>query len=147
MKSSKIASRNDLKLRILQLKAEQSQATENLKESFGEVVDLLRPRTLAKNVFSELFEDKQVQQDLTQLGLTFGSNMLISYLFGKNKNFKRFVGSSLLEQFTSNFIHNNIPLIMDYLELIIANARSADDTDDEHDQELSETDRYAQYAQ
>ncbi len=146
MKSSQIASQNDLKLRILQLKAEQNQATENLKDSFGEVVDLLRPANLAKNIFSDLFQDKQVQQDLTQLGLTFGTNMLISYLFGKNKNFKRFVGSSLLEQFSTNFIQNNIPLIMDYLELIIANSQS-DETEDDQDQDLSETDRYAQYAQ
>lgn len=146
MKSSQIASQNDLKLRILQLKAEQNQVTENLKDSFGEVAELLRPANLAKNIFSDLFQDKQVQQDLTQLGLTFGTNMLISYLFGKNKNFKRFVGSSLVEQFSTNFIQNNIPLIMDYLELIISNSQS-ENTDDDQDQELSETDRYAQYAQ
>lgn len=147
MKPSKIASRNDLKLRILQLKAEQNQVTENLKESFGEVVDLLRPGTLAKNVFSELFEDKQVQQDMAQLGLTFGSNMLISYLFDKNRNFKRFVGSSLLQQFATHFIQNNIPLIMDYIELIAANAQATGDAEEENDHDLSETDRYAQYAQ
>ena len=72
--------------------------------------------------------------------------MLISYLFGKNKNFKRFVGSSLVEQFTTNFIQNNIPLIMDYFELLIAKGQAAV-AEDENDQELSETDRYAQYAQ
>jgi hypothetical protein len=146
MKPSKIATQNDLKLRILQLKAEQNQATENLRESFREMKEILRPATLAKNAFSDLFQDKQIQQDLTQLGLTFGSNMLISYLFGKNKNFKRFVGSSVVEQFTTNFIQNNIPLIMDYLELLIARGQSAV-SDEDFDQELSETDRYAQYAQ
>ncbi|MBK7428551.1 MAG: hypothetical protein IPI60_16825 [Saprospiraceae bacterium] len=146
MKSSNIATQNDLKLRILQLKAEQNQAAENLKESFEDMKDILRPANLAKNAFSDLFQDKQIQQDLTQLGLTFGSNMLISYLFGKNKNFKRFVGSSLVEQFTTNFIQNNIPLIMDYFELLIAKGQAAV-AEDENDQELSETDRYAQYAQ
>lgn len=146
MKSSNIATQNDLKLRILQLKAEQNQAAENLKESFEDMKEILRPANLAKNAFSDLFQDKQIQQDLTQLGLTFGSNMLISYLFGKNKNFKRFVGSSLVEQFTTNFIQNNIPLIMDYFELLIAKGQAAV-AEDENDQELSETDRYAQYAQ
>jgi hypothetical protein len=146
MKPSKIATQNDLKLRILQLKAEQNQAAENLRESFEEMKEILRPSILAKNAFNDLFHDKQIQQDLTQLGLTFGSNMLISYLFGKNKNFKRFVGSSVVEQFTTNFIQNNIPLIMDYLELLIAKGQTAV-SDEEYDQELSETDRYAQYAQ
>ncbi len=146
MKTSRIATQKDIKLRILQLKAEQNQATENLKASFLDMKEVLRPANLAKNVFNDLAQDKQVQQDLTQLGLTFGSNLLIGYIFGKNKNFKRFVGSSVLEQFSTSFIQNNIPLIMDYLRLLIANSQS-EDSADEADPELSETDHYAQYAQ
>ena len=41
MKSSNIATQNDLKLRILQLKAEQNQAAENLKESFEDMKEIL----------------------------------------------------------------------------------------------------------
>lgn len=97
----------DLKLRIEQLKEERIEQEIILKNSLNELVYSISPASMIKESLHNLAKDKEVQVDLTKVGLNWASKFIIDKIFGKNKSEKGLLTSTFAEAITSSLINNN----------------------------------------
>ena len=113
--NNKYISKNSHKILLLKietLKAEKANKEMILRNSFQDFASSLNPITIVKDSLHELAKDKTVQVDLAKVGLNLGTNFLIDQTLGKYRSIKGFVGSMLLEKFTTSFINNNSSKIL-----------------------------------
>lgn len=119
MDNINITSYDDLVLHIMHLKVEQFKQEEELKHTFQDFISTLYPSSIVKATLHKLATDKEVQFDLTKVGLNMGTNLIIDQIFGKNRSIKGFLSSALIEKFTSSFINNNTSKIMSVIGNLI----------------------------
>lgn len=111
MENSGLSNHTELKLRISQLKVEKHRQEEELKITINEFIHSFHPATLIKETVHELATDREVQMDLTKVGLNIGINFIIEKIFGKDKSSKGVLGSVFAETIASTLISQNMPKI------------------------------------
>ncbi len=112
MENSEISTHSELALRIIYLKSIKIKQEEEIKITFKELANSIHPVTMVKESLHELSLDKEVQFDLTKIGLNEGANFIIEKVFGKNKSVKGFVSTLLVEALSSTLINRNLPKII-----------------------------------
>jgi hypothetical protein len=112
MKNKEINNLLSLNQRIAELRFQKYIQEEELKVQLKDFVKTLNPLVMAKESIRELARDKEVQFDLTKVGLNMGANFLIEKVIGRNKSVKGFLSSILIEKVSTAFINNNAPKII-----------------------------------
>ena len=106
MRNKEILNHAELSLRIMELKSEVLLQQDNLKYTFKGLFTL-NPISIVKESIHELAKDKEVQFDLTKVGLNLGADFLINQVLGRNRSIKGFLSSVLLEKLSNTFINKN----------------------------------------
>ncbi len=112
MKNQEISNHANLILSIKELNNLKILREKELKRNLREIVDNLSPMSMIKNSLHELAKDKEIQLDLTKVGLKIGAEFLIDKIFGRNKSIKGFLSSLLAEKVSSSLINNNLSEII-----------------------------------
>ena len=112
MEKKEITSYSELLMRIEYLKLEKTKQEEELKVTFKEFVDSLDPIQMLKQSLHKLAEDKEVQVDLTRVGVSIGVNYIISKILYKNNNLKGFLSSVLINLLSTALTTENISKII-----------------------------------
>ena len=112
MENNKISNYSELILRIEYLKSEKVKQEEELKVTFKEFVKTLDPIEMMKQSLHKLAEDKEVQVDLTRVGVSIGVNYLINKILYKSNNIKGFLSSVLVNLLSSALTNENISKII-----------------------------------
>ena len=107
MKNKEILNHAELSLRIMELKSEVLLQQDNLKYTFKGFLFTLNPISIVKESIHELAKDKEVQFDLTKVGLNLGADFLINQVLGRNRSINGFLCSVLLEKLSNTFINKN----------------------------------------
>ena len=107
MRNKEILNHVELSLRIMELKSEVLLQQDNLKYTFKGFLFTLNPISIVKESIHELAKDKEVQFDLTKVGLNLGADFLINQVLGRNRSIKGFLSSVLLEKLSNTFINKN----------------------------------------
>lgn len=107
MQKKEILNHAELSLHIMQLKSDIALQEDELKHTFKSFLFTLNPVSIVKDSIHELAKDKEVQFDLTKVGLNVGANFLIDQLLGRNRSIKGFLSSVLIEKFSNTFINKN----------------------------------------
>jgi hypothetical protein len=107
MQNKETLNHAELSLRIMELKSEILLQEDELKYRFKEFLFTLNPISIVKDSIHELASDKEVQFDLTKVGLNLGANFLIDQVLGRNRSIKGFLSSVLVEKFSNTFINKN----------------------------------------
>ena len=107
MRNKEILNHTELSLRIMELKSEVLLQQDNLKYTFKGFLFTLNPISIVKVSIHELAKDKEVQFDLTKVGLNLGADFLINQVLGRNRSIKGFLSSVLLEKLSNTFINKN----------------------------------------
>jgi hypothetical protein len=111
MGNSGLSNHKELTLRIAQLKVEKHRQEQELKTAFSELIHSFHPVEMIKETVHELATDREVQMDLTKVGLNIGVNFIIDKIFGKNKSPKDELGSAFIESIANSLINKNMPNI------------------------------------
>lgn len=119
MEYKNISKYAELLLQIKQLKEDKRVQEEELKQKFNEFANSFKPISIVKSSLHNLITDKVVQHDLMKIALNFGTNILISKIFGKRNNIINFIGIILAKKLSKSFINNNLQKIMEYLSGLI----------------------------
>ena len=119
METTNITSYDDLVLHIMHLKVEKFKQEEALKNTFMNFISSLYPVSIIKATIHKLAEDKEVQLDITKVGLNMGTNLIIDQIFGKNRSIKGFLSSILIEKFSNSLINNNTSKIMSIISKLV----------------------------
>lgn len=107
MQNKEILNHSELSLCIMQLKSDILLQEDELKHTFKGFLFTLNPISIVKDSIHELARDKEVQFDLTKVGLNLGTNFLIEQVLGRNRSIKGFLSSVLVEKFSNTFINKN----------------------------------------
>jgi hypothetical protein len=107
MQNKNITNHAELLLRIMELKSEIVFEKSELNNKFKQFLYNLNPISIVKDSIHELARDKEIQFDLTKVGLNVGANFLIDQILGRNKSIKGFLSSVLIEKFSNTFINKN----------------------------------------
>ncbi len=107
MENKKILNHTELSMCIMQLKSDILLQEDELKHKFKEFLFTLNPISIVKDSIHQLARDKEVQFDLTKVGLNVGANFLIDQVLGRNRSIKGFLSSLLVEKFSNTFINKN----------------------------------------
>jgi len=92
-----------LQLQIMELKAEKFQKEEQIKHLFHEVSYSFQPKVMLKNVLFGILKDKAVQSNVWQMGLKYGSGLVISKLLRNFGGFKGMLLSFALNKIVNRF--------------------------------------------
>ncbi|HAX96709.1 MAG TPA: hypothetical protein DCY35_09365 [Prolixibacteraceae bacterium] len=84
MGNTEITNYTGVAIRIMHLKQEKLRQEDELKYELKEFVYNLSPVSMVKQSRHKLAEDREVQIDLTKIGLNWGANFLIDRILGKN---------------------------------------------------------------
>lgn len=106
-----LSNHQELTLRIAQLKVEKHRQEQELKIAFNDLIQSFHPVTMIKETVHELATDREVQMDLTKVGLNLGVNFIVDKIFGKNKSPKGELGSAFIESIANSLISQNMPKI------------------------------------
>jgi hypothetical protein len=112
MENKDITTHAELKMQIMQLRAEKFQQEDDLRQRFREFVYTIHPLSMMKKSLHDMAVDREVQFDFAKVGLNMGANFIIEKVLGKNNSIKGFIGSILTEKLSGSFINNNLPKIM-----------------------------------
>jgi hypothetical protein len=112
MENRQINSYTELIWHISLLKEENIKQEEELKHKIKDFAYSLNPLNIIKNSLHKLTEDKEVQLDLTQVILNYGSNFIIEKIFGNKRHIGSYLTKALIERLTSWLIKNNLPDIV-----------------------------------
>ena len=112
MEKIEITSYSELLMRIEYLKLEKTRQEEDLKVSFKEFTDSLDPIQMLKQSLHKLAEDKEVQVDLTRVGVSIGVNYIINKILYKSNNLKGFLSSVLINLLSTALTTENISKII-----------------------------------
>lgn len=109
MNIDKLSQHQLLLKNIKQLKIDKDEKEDNVKQSFGNLVDSLNPFSIAKNSLHEFVTDDDVKTDLASSGLQLGFTLLSNKLFGKYNSAKGFMGAVITENIIQGIVKQNIP--------------------------------------
>ncbi len=112
MEKKEISNYSELTLRIEYLKLEKIKQEEELKVTFKEFVNTLDPILMMKQSLHKLAEDKEVQVDLTRVGVSIGVNYIINKILYKSNNIKGFLSSVLVNLLSTALTIENISKII-----------------------------------
>ena len=112
MEKTEITNYSELMMRIEYLKAEKTKQEEELKVTFKEFVDSLDHIQMMKQSLHKLAEDKEVQVDLTRVGVNIGVNYIINKILYKSNNIKGFLSSVLVNLLSTALTTENISKII-----------------------------------
>ena len=101
-----ITNHKDLVERIMHLRASKLRQEEDLKHIFTTVIGTMNPVSIVKNSIHELVENREIQLDLTKVGLDIVTNFVIDKVLGRNRSIKGFLSSVLVEKLSGSFINN-----------------------------------------
>lgn len=121
MKSKEILNHAELSLRIMQLKSEILLQEDELKYKFKELLVTLSPMSIVKESIHDLATDKEVQFDLTKVGLNAGANFLIDQVLGRNRSIKGFLSSFIVEKIANTLINKNASGIVSGISKLLNN--------------------------
>jgi hypothetical protein len=120
MTTKSISNHIELKQRIMQLNFDKYEQEERIKYNLKEIYYSVSLASIAKNTLHELLKDKQVQRDVTKIGLNLGTDYLIGKVLGRNKSVKAYLSSLVLEKISSSFIKNNVSGIISGISKLIS---------------------------
>lgn len=112
MEKTEISNYSELMMRIEYLKEEKTKQEEELKVTFKEFVNSLDPIQMMKQSLHKLAEDKEVQVDLTRVGVSIGVNYIINKILYKSNNLKGFLSSVFVNLISSTLTTENISKII-----------------------------------
>ena len=119
MENTEITGYSEMVMRIMHLKQEKFRQEDELKDAFKEFIYNLSPVSMVKQSLHKLAEDREVQFDLTKIGLNLGANFLIDRILGKNSSLKGFLSALLVEKISDSFINNNLSTIISGIRRLI----------------------------
>lgn len=119
MGNTEITIYTEVTMRIMHLKQEKFRQEDELKDAFKEFVYHLSPVSMVKQSLHQLAQDREVQFDLTKIGLNLGANFLIDRILGKNSSFKGFLSALLVEKISDSFINNNLSNLISGIRRLI----------------------------
>ncbi|MDZ4757929.1 MAG: hypothetical protein SGJ10_07310 [Bacteroidota bacterium] len=117
--NTEITNHTDLALRIMHLKSERFDQETELKHTAKEFVYHLSPINMLKGSIRELASDREVQRDLTKVGINMGTHFIIDKVLGKNRSIKGFLSSLLVGNIASSLISNNMPKIISGISKLV----------------------------
>jgi hypothetical protein len=101
-----------LETKILELRARKKAQERAIKESAKSLVTEFSPVTLAKNTIFELADDKEVQADVTKIGLNIGIGLLVNKLVSRQSGFKGVLMTLLVSKLSSYAIEHGTPYLL-----------------------------------
>jgi hypothetical protein len=108
----------ELLLRIKELKEEKGNQEIEITEQLKEIIDNFNSFSIIKNNLHELTHDKEVQLDVSKIGLDIGATFIIDKLLGRNNSIKGFLSSIIVEKISSSFIKNNTSKIISFFNYL-----------------------------
>ena len=108
MEYTAIHNHNTLTLRIMEMKAEKSRQEYELKYAFLEFADTFSPLSMLKGSMKGMAKDKELRSDILKTGINLGTDFIIERVLGRNHSIKGFLGSILVEKFSTPFINNAV---------------------------------------
>ncbi|OFX58327.1 MAG: hypothetical protein A2066_06605 [Bacteroidetes bacterium GWB2_41_8] len=119
MENTQITGYTEVTMRIMHLKQEKIRQEDELNDALKELVYNLSPVSMVKQSLHKLAHDREVQFDLTKIGLNLGANFLIDRILGKNSSLKGFLSALLVEKISASFINNNLSVIISGIRRLI----------------------------
>ncbi|HCY40349.1 MAG TPA: hypothetical protein DHV48_03200 [Prolixibacteraceae bacterium] len=119
MENTQITGYTEVTMRIMHLKQEKIRQEDELNDALKELVYNLSPVSMVKQSLHQLAHDREVQFDLTKIGLNLGANFLIDRILGKNSSLKGFLSALLVEKVSASFINNNLSVIISGIRRLI----------------------------
>lgn len=110
MRLPDITNHAELRLRIMQLNAEQYSQEEMIRTNLKEIFFSINPVSIIKNSLHELVVDKEVQTDFAKLSLNLVSDFIIGKISGRS--IKSNIMSVILEKVSGMLIKGNSEKIM-----------------------------------
>lgn len=108
MKISNIQNHDDLIREIAILKDKIIDDEIKALDSFSILMKSLNPIALAKESLNSLFKDKDLVQNVKNIGLKTGANFLIDKVLGKNRSVKGFILSTIVENISEYMLGKNL---------------------------------------
>jgi len=103
-----ISSHASLKLQIMELKAEKFRKEEEIKHLFQEISYSFQPKVLLKNLLFGMLKDRTVQSNVWQMGLKYGSSLVITRVLRNFGGIKGMLLSFALKKIVSRFGQNRL---------------------------------------
>jgi len=112
MKNTEITSHDELISRIIYLKADKQMQEESLKIKFRDFASNLDFGFLLNNDGNKAVASNNIVYNLVKVVLNKGANFIIDKFLGKNRSFKGFLSSLLVEELSTLLINSNINSII-----------------------------------
>jgi hypothetical protein len=107
-KNVKPSAYTDLQLQIDTLTKEKSVKENEIKIQFTEIITKANPINIFKEYIQGITADKDLELNVSKIGLNLGTNFLIEKILGRNRSIKGFLSSMLVERFSSSLINKLI---------------------------------------
>jgi len=107
MENNMITGYSDLVQQIAQLKVARRQQEATLKQDLRALTQSLNPVAIVKKSLFELVNDRELQLNLTKIGLISSADFIIDKILGRNRSVKGFLSSVLVETYTASLISEN----------------------------------------
>ncbi len=122
-KYNHITNHTQLMYAIMQVNASRAEQEDEIKHQVKEIYYSFQPATLIKNAVGNIMDSPETKKSLTQLGLSFGADFLISKFFKRGSSMKGFLSSMVVEKIADyalrsqpDFITNGISKITNLLK-------------------------------